>query len=223
METYNSDEQLQLLRQWLRDNGPALLAGLLLGALLVGGWTGWKSYSTRQSEQASIKFGQLQAALQSGDGKMAETVAAGLTDRYSGTPYAALAALMLAADQVKRNQFEAALSQYQWVREQASDRKLRHVARLRRARLLWSMGRSEEALSELQTKRVGSFGSLFSELRGDILAGQGQHDEARKSYTEALAAALAPEQRTGIELKLNDLNTQAVTSSAPAPAALEGK
>jgi predicted negative regulator of RcsB-dependent stress response len=223
LETYNPDEQLQVLRQWLRDNGPALLVGLLLGAALIAGWTGWKLYTARQSQQASAQFEQLRAALKAGDDKAAETVNASLTESYSSTPYAALSALMLAADQVKRNQFEAALKQYQWATQEASDRKLRHVARLRRARLLWSMGRSEEALAELQTRRLGSFEPLFMELRGDILAGQGQHEEARKAYTEALAAESTPEQRADIELKLNDLNDQDAVSAPKPPVTAEGE
>ncbi len=219
METYNPDEQLQVLRQWLRDNGLALLAGLLLGAALIASWSGWKLYTARQAQQASTQFEQVRVALQAGDSKAAEALTAGLTERYSSTPYAALAALMLAADQVKRNQFEAALEQYQWATQEASDRKLRHVARLRGARLLWSMGRSEEALAELQTRRSGSFEPLFTELRGDILAAQGRLDDARKAYTEALAAESTPEQRAGIELKLSDLNGQEPASASTAPPA----
>ncbi|MGH8562021.1 MAG: tetratricopeptide repeat protein, partial [Nevskiales bacterium] len=126
--------------------------------------------------------------------------------------------LMLGADHVQRNLFDAALPQYQWVAEHADDRKLRQVANLRRARLLWSMGRSEEALAALQTRRPGNFAPLFAELRGDILAAQGRRDEARQAYTEAMAADTPPEQRAGIELKLNDLNSQEPASAANPPA-----
>ncbi len=223
METYNSDEQLQLLRQWLRDNGPALLAGLLLGAILIGGWSGWQSYTKHKAEKASVEFEQLKQSLQTGDSKAAEAAAADLAERYSSTPYATLGALMLAADQVRRKQFEPALKQYQWAIDNAPDRKIGNIARLRRARLLWSMGRSDEALKELQARRLGSFEPLFSELRGDILVGQGQKEEARKSYTEALAAASSPEQRASIELKLNDLNTQAPAATSDATSAPAAK
>ena len=214
METYNPDDELQQLREWLRDNGPALLAGLLLGALLVGGWSGWKYYTARQSLLASIEFGHLHEVLQSGDAKHAEEVTAKLTTQYSRTPYAALASLELAADQVKRGQFESALKQYQWAAHEAKDRKLRHIARLRGARLLWNLGRSEEALAELQAHRQGSFAPLFAELRGDILAARGQPEEARQAYAEALASeASTPEQRASVELKLNDLNPQGSTAT----------
>lgn len=212
METYNPDEQVQVLRQWLRENGVALVSGLVLGALLVAGWSGWKLYSDRQARQASTQFEQLRVALQTSDNKTATEIALRLTQNYPRTPYAALAALSLAAEQVKRGQFEPALAQYTWVAEEAHDRKLRHVGSLRRARLLWSMGRADEALAALQTQRPGSFASLFAELRGDIFAGQGKFDEARKSYDEALEATPA-EQRAGIELKLNDLSNRA---AAPA-------
>jgi predicted negative regulator of RcsB-dependent stress response len=211
LETYNSDEQLQLLRQWLRENGPALLAGLLLGALLIGGWSGWKSYSTHKAERASVEFEQLKKSLQTGDNKAAEASVLELTGSYSGTPYATLAALMLAADQVQRGQLEPALKQYQWAVENAPDRKLSHIARLRRARLLWSMGRSEEALAQLDARRLGSFEPLFSELRGDVQSGQGRKEEA-------MANAATPEQRANIELKLNDLNTAEPGSASTTPA-----
>jgi predicted negative regulator of RcsB-dependent stress response len=223
LETHNPDEQLQLLRQWLRDNGPSLLAGLLLGALLVGAWSGWKFYTVRQSQQASMQFEQLRVALQANESKAAEELAARLAAQYARTPYAALAALMLAADQVKRNQFQPALQQYQWVVNEARDRKLQHLARLRRARLLWSLGRAEEALAEVQVRKAGSFEPLFAELRGDILARQGQQEEARKAYTAALASkAVTPELRTSIELKLNDLNTETPPAADPAGAQKDG-
>ena len=78
-----------------------------------------------------------------------------LTVDYSGTPYAALGALLVAADQVKRNQYEPALGSYQWVIDEADDRKLRHVARLRQARLLWSLGRADDALKVLDNPEAG--------------------------------------------------------------------
>jgi predicted negative regulator of RcsB-dependent stress response len=81
------------------------------------------------------------------------------------------------------------------------------VGRLRQARLLWSLGRADEALALLQVKRMGSFASLYAELRGDILLGQARAEEARQAYSAALAAEPSTEQRAGLELKLNDLNT----------------
>lgn len=218
METYNSDEQLQILRQWMRENGVALLGGLLLGTVLVAGWSGWNLYNKRQAERASIQYEQLRVALQNNDAKLAEEAVNRLTTTYSGTPYAALASLSLAADQVRRKQFDAAQRQYAWVMEQAGDRKLRQVATLRYARLLWSQGKSEEALRALQAQKPGSFQPMFLELQGDILVGQGRHDEARKAYTDAIAAEESPELRAGIELKLNDLMTPgtAATTSVPA-------
>jgi predicted negative regulator of RcsB-dependent stress response len=221
LETFNPDDQLQVLRQWLRDNGPSLVAGLLLGALLVGGWTGWKQYTIRQSQQASMQYEQLRVALRSNETQRAEALARQLAEKYARTPYAALAALMLAGDQVRRSQFEAALGQYEWVRENARDRKLRKLAQLRRARLLWSLGRPEVALAELETRKPGALAPLFAELRGDILAGQGRREEAGQTYRDALAAKdLAPEQRAAIDIKLNDLNTAEQAAGTPvAPAA----
>jgi predicted negative regulator of RcsB-dependent stress response len=225
LDTYTPDEQLQQLRQWLRDNGPALLAGLLLGAALVAGWSGWKFYTARQAQLASAEYEHLRRVLQStdtghtaqGDMAHAAEIVTALTTNYARTPYAALGALALAAEQVRRSQPEAALGQYAWVRDKARDRKLRQVACLRRARLLWSLGRSDEALAELQSRKPGSFAPLFAELRGDILAAQGRREEARQAYAEALAAAEStPELRAGIELKLNDLNGPASTPPAAA-------
>jgi predicted negative regulator of RcsB-dependent stress response len=216
LETYNPDDQLQVLRQWLRDNGPSVVAGLLLGALLVGGWTAWKQYSARQSQQASVRYEQLRLALRADEDQRAEALAAQLAGQYARTPYAALGALLLAADQVERSQFEAALKQYEWVRQEAGDRKLRKLAQLRRARLLWSLGRPDVALKELEGRKPGAFAPLFAELRGDILAGQGRHEEARQAYREALAAKeLSADQRAAIELRLNDLN-HAAAAAAPA-------
>lgn len=197
----------------------ALVAGLALGGILVAGWSGWDFYTTRQAQQASAHYERLRLAVQGSDSKQAEKVAAHLTSDYARTPYASLASLVLAADQVKRQQFESAVKQYQWVIEHASDRKLQHVARLRLGRLLWSLGRSDEALQALSPRRPGTFEPLFLELRGDILAGQGRHEEAKRAYSSAIESDISPELREGVELKLNDLNTLGASAKPPAPSA----
>ena len=62
------------------------------------------------------------------------------------------------------------------------------------------------------TRKPGSFAPLFAELRGDIYAGQGRREEARKAYAEALEGEIAPEQRAAVELKLNDLGAPGAAS-----------
>ena len=59
-----------------------------------------------------------------------------LKSNYRYTPYAALATLMIARNDIYQNQYDKAKIQLEWVMKHASTSSLKEIARLRYARIL---------------------------------------------------------------------------------------
>lgn len=216
-DTYNANDEVQQFKAWIKENGLSLVAGLTVGLAIVLGWQGWQAYDKHRSELASQRYGQLQLAVRASNMENAETYINELRDDYRSTPYPALASLQLAGGYARKDQLAQADEHLKWVMEYAADDKLRDLARLRRARLLWGQGTPDVAL-ELLTggKSSQSMMPLYAELRGDLLATLGRNDEARSAYAEAHLSYENPAERALVEQKLDDLAVSPAAETAPA-------
>ena len=192
-ELLDEHEQGERVRAWLRNNGAALVAGVVLGLGAIFGWKWWQQeqHAARVAEAADY-----QAAiepLQAGEPDAAGPLVAAL----DAAPYDTLAALHLAQAQVREGQAEAAIGTLQAVR--ADDPALAQVVELRLARLLLDAGKAEEALALL----ADASQPATLELRGDAEAALGRREAARAAYEQALGELEddAP-QRQLLEIKL---------------------
>lgn len=202
----NEDQQVEALKKWWQENWKALVAGLGLGVGAIVGWEAWSSHKLEVAGEASRLYEELDQALTASDTATADEIAGKLKTDYAGTPYAALAAMELASHLVETEDLEAAQERLNWVVQRSGDEGLRHVARLRRARVLWSMSRVDEALALLKVKDSGDFAALYAELRGDINYSTGNRSAARSEYEQAMAEL--PEgaaNRDLLQRKLDDL------------------
>ncbi|MGB1581075.1 MAG: YfgM family protein [Nevskiales bacterium] len=187
METFNDDDQLQQLKDWWKQNWQPVLLGLGLSIGGVLGWNAWQSYSQGVAERASGHYEQLRLSLTQGNLEEAKQARQALVDEYSSSPYAAQASLMLAQYHMQQGDEVTAIAHLEWASENAGEKRLRHLAQLRLARLLWAQGEDEAALALLEGDNQDAFAALYAELRGDILLGQDQVDAAREAYEQALA------------------------------------
>ena len=218
-ETYNSEDEVRQFKTWIKENGFSLVAGLGVGLLVVLGWQGWQSWDKHRSEQASQRYAQLQMAVRADNLVSAETYVQELRDDYKSTPYAALGALQVAGGYARKDQLPQADEHLKWVISYAADDKLRNLARLRRARLLWAQGNPEEALKVLEKHSAGeALLPLLAELRGDLLQALGRRDEAVKAYTQARNSHASPAERALVEQKLDDLAVVSADQAASQPA-----
>jgi predicted negative regulator of RcsB-dependent stress response len=207
VETYQTeDEQVQAIKDWWKENGRAVIAGLVIGIGIIAGYRYWTKYQTTQSEQASIIYAQVVASTATANKEKAFEEGLNLITNYSGTPYAGLAALSLAKLALADADYATAATHLRWILDNDNDTGLQHVARLRLARVLAADNKPDLALSLLNEPDTTGFTTLYQEVRGDILLQQGKQAEAAAEYNKALADLnMNPQRRRILEMKYNDL------------------
>jgi predicted negative regulator of RcsB-dependent stress response len=204
---YNTDEQEQLdaVKAWWGQYGNLIMLAAVGALIAVAAFQGWKYYRHQQSVAAVTLYGQLEQAQKTNETKTVREIARQIEDRYAFTPYAALAALAAARAAYTTGEVAEAKAQLQWVIDNGRAEEMRHVARLRLAGILLDEKRYDEALT-LVAGPPESFGMLFANLRGDILAAQGKAAEARTAYQLAYDKSdPASQYRNLIQAKLDAL------------------
>lgn len=225
MAAYESEqEQIEELKKWWKENGSSIVTGILLGLVILGGWRGWEAYTTQRSETASGLYEQILLALEQGQADKAREVANTLLSGYSRSPYASLAQLGLASQDLKEGNKSSSQARLQWLIDQNLLPQLTHIARLRKVKLFLAEGKLDEAKKFLENiPENGQFKGSYTELRGDIAVLQGQEEVARKLYQEALVNGeelFSSEQRNLIQTKLDNLGVapaDRIEASAPVP------
>jgi predicted negative regulator of RcsB-dependent stress response len=213
MEINETDEQrLETIKAWWKENASSVITGLLLGLAVLFGAKSWFAYHERKAEEASNIYATLTSALARGEEGVVNDRAGVLIGQYSSTPYATLAALMLAKVKLEQGELEAAHAQLQWALDKTDSEALRPLVRLRLARVMVAEGNLDGAEALLaQSPAEGAYAPLVTELKGDIHAARGAVAEARAAYEIALTS-LPPDSAEHRLLQLKYENT------VPAPA-----
>lgn len=206
MSTYTERDELDKLKAWWKTYGGALVLGVLLGLGLLFGNKYWTQYQEERREAASNLYTDMLQDVRDGRSEPARAAGERLINDYTGTPYAGMAALMLARLSYESNDAAAARKHLQWAVDHGRDPATVHAARLRLARVLTDAGEYDNALALVAVERKDGFDVEYLELRGDILALQGKSGAAREAYKAALAqlGADSPYRRT-LTMKLDDL------------------
>ena len=215
MDDYISEkEQIEQVRQWLSENGRAILAGLGLGLALVVGLWYWRPYRDGQLASASEVYSQLLTAVDNRERDKALELAAKL-DGFWRTPYATQASLALARLYMEADEPEPAAEQLQKVISAGRDDVLVEIARIRLAKVRLYQKQADAALTVLGNDSGTKFAPLYHEVRGDALLALGRGDEARSEYEQALAT-LEPGvvDRSVLEMKLNDIAPASPSTAA---------
>ncbi|HEU0198220.1 MAG TPA: tetratricopeptide repeat protein [Nevskiaceae bacterium] len=215
-DTYGEAEELEALRQWWLKNWKALVAGVVIGLVAIGGWQGWTRHQAAQRVNAASMYADFQQAMAGNKNGDVHAIAAALAAKYASTPYASDAALKLAQADVSHLRFDDAAKRLQWVVQHGNDAGTRAVAQLRLAAVLWQQGKNDAALKLLARPSAG-FAGLYAALRGDIDSAAGQRDAARVAYELALKDLPAgAADRVSIQDKLDDLAGLASTTAKAA-------
>jgi predicted negative regulator of RcsB-dependent stress response len=213
MSHYEDEAQVEQLRRWWRENWMALAGGLVLGLAGIFGWEAWQNARTAKSEKGSQVYDDLKK-VPIENAERANELGAQLVKDFAGTPYAAQAALLLAARAGARNDWDKARAHLEWAAKHADDPGLQKIARLRLARVLWQQGKADEALAQLDVDDNDAFAPLYQELRGDIQLARGDRAAARSAYEKALQLGPAAASREQLQRKLDDLAGEAPAAQA---------
>jgi predicted negative regulator of RcsB-dependent stress response len=213
---HDEQEQIDDLKRWWAENRWFVIAGVVIGVGVVGGWRSWEWWTARQAEQASAIYAKVAKAVTAHDATAYDAGLATLTAQYARTPYAANAALMVAKAAVEAGDLAKAQAQLKWVADNARDAQIEQLATLRLARVQLASGDGAGALATLDALgAAGAYEGLAQEVRGDVLRVLGRGDEARLAYQAALAAGGdALIDRDLVELKLADLGPAPVKAEA---------
>ena len=185
------EEQDERAKKWLKDNGLSIAVGISLGLAGVFGYNQYQSNVQLKAEQASALYGKVvetDGASQISD--IGDQVQA-LKKDYASSSYTAKAAL-INAKQLAVSDQQAAISELQWVIDNAPEVGLQHAARVRLAKLHLVAGNFEDAKKLASVQNTNGFDSHYQEILGDIERKQGNIEAARSHYekaTESLGTA----------------------------------
>ena len=198
MAHYDLEEQEQIdtLKTWWKMYGNLVTGVVVAGSLAVIGWQGWNWYQRSQAAQASAIYGVLEQAVAARDAQKVKAAAGELVEKFGGTTYAALGALVAARQSFEAGDLKTARAQLTWAAENGKD-EIRDIARLRLASVLLDEKAYDEALKQLEAAHAAAFAARFLELKGDVLAAAGKKPEARAAYQAALEKGEVREGRGG--------------------------
>ena len=162
------EEQVEALKRWWKENGTAIIAGVVIGLGGIFGWQAWGNYQDRIGQKASLAFNQLVNAKQKGETESASKQAELMRLEYEGSSYAVFAALIQAKLKLEQGDAPAARSQLEWAMAKADNESLQRLAKLNLARILLSEGDLDGA-AKLADVDTGGFAGEFAQLRGDIV------------------------------------------------------
>ena len=213
MAHYDLEEQEQIdsIKTWWKMYGNLVTGIVVAGSLAVIGWQGWNWHQRSQSAQASAIYGALEQAVAIRDAQKVKAAAGELAEKFGGTSYAALGALVAARQSFDAGDLKTAKAQLTWAAENGKD-EIRDLARLRLASVLLDEKAYDEALKQLEAAHAAAFAARFLELKGDVLAASGKKPEARTAYKGALDKGGIREGRGGggcrelLQQKLDNLN-----------------
>jgi len=198
MAHYDLEEQEQIdtLKTWWKMYGNLVTGVVVAGSLAVIGWQAWNWYQRSQAAQASAIYGVLEQAVAARDAQKVKAAAGELAEKFGGTTYAALGALVAARQSFEAGDLKTARAQLTWAAENGKD-EIRDIARLRLASVLLDEKAYDEALKQLEAAHAAAFAARFLELKGDVLAAAGKKPEARAAYQAALDKGEVREGRGG--------------------------
>lgn len=179
-------EQVELLKNWVRQYSLVILAGVVVAFVGIFGWRTWQQRQIRITSHASAVYDEMLTMRAQNDPAATQTQAKKLFDHYAKTTYGPMAAFMLARDAVIKKNYPEAEKQLNWAIAHSNTPAIRQIGRIRLARVLVVEHKFKEAVATLDKVEDKSFNGLTNEVKGDAWLFMGDKEKARESYKQAL-------------------------------------
>ncbi|MBG7620700.1 tetratricopeptide repeat protein [Herbaspirillum sp. AP02] len=203
-------EQLDSIKAWWAKYGNLVTWALIIALAAYAAWTGWNTYQGRQSAQASVLYEEQQKSFAAKDNAKVQRAASDIQDKFSGTAYAEMSALVAAKSAFDANDTDTAKKQLQWVIDHGRGKEYKAIAAVRLAGVLLDAKSYDEALKLLSGDYPAQFAGAIADRKGDVLLAQGKRDEARTAYKLALEKSDAKDPgRQLIQIKLDAIGGEA--------------
>lgn len=206
-EYLSEQEEIEQIKDWWRQNGVYIFAGVALGLIGIFGWRAYNSHLDTQAETASQYYDDLNRAVIAKNNAEVEKNLNAIKSDYASTPYAAQAELLAAKEAVSSNDLDKAAAALTSAIQLSGDRELTTLANYRLAKVQFAQAKYDAVLTTLKNVSAKDYQGLVDELRGDVYVAQGNKAEARSAYEAARTAM--EETRIGdvnlLQMKLSDL------------------
>ena len=186
-DLYDTHEQGERVKSWLRENGSAIVMGLVLAFGLMFGFKQWQVWETSKRQQASAEYQVMASLIKDENMDAAVSNYEILKTEYPKSAYTSMAAMMMAKSRLIAGQLDLAANDLEFAMEHAQPQPVQVIARERLARLRLSQGDTDAALKLLEeSPSTVGFEAQFAEIRGDIYMANGEPEMAIASYQTAL-------------------------------------
>ena len=222
MEDYLSEkEQWEQIKVWFRENVLWIVAGVAVGAAVLGGINWYHSHQDQVGSDASTKYNHALDAFAKGDRSQGFALLGELERDYASSPYVDQLRLSAARAYVDSKELDKAETELQSVANQSKDTELATIAKLRLARIQIAQKKPDDALNTLNGVKPGAFDPRLHEIRGDALYAKGDKSGALKEYLSAKVGDFdRSSDNQSLDLKISDLsadNPSAVAQQTPPP------
>lgn len=190
MEDYRTEEeQVEALKRWWQENGTSTIIAIALAVAVSFGWRFWQDQQQAEKEAASSIYQELLTLMSAPNLSDSQRATAGtlvgqLSEQYAGTGYDQLAALASARLAMDSGDFDKAAAALVNLQGQKLGAEMAALVNLRLAKVQFSQQNYSAALSTLSGD-MQQYAAQAAELRGDVLAAQGDNGAAAAAYEEA--------------------------------------
>lgn len=202
-------EQIELLKRWIKQYAPMVILGILIAFISLYGWRYWQNKQDQARIQASVLYDTLLTRRSQHRSEDVQTLANDIIQNHGNTIYAPMAALLLAREFVLHAQYPQAENVLRKALSSNLSQPLKHIVRLRLARVLIENHQAQESLSVLEKINDTNFDGVADEIRGDAYLAIGDRKQASQAYARALKALPdADDIRPLLQMKLNHVSEQ---------------
>ena len=208
-DNLTDQQQAELIKNWLKENGKFLIGSLVIGVSGFFSIQFFQENKLKEAEMASQLYSEIEFAVKQQRVSQAQTLLQKMDADFANTPYQDQGHLFMAKLFMDSVDYENAILQLEFLIENSTAESLKHIARIRIARIRLQQNLYDEALQVLETESMGSFEAKYEEIKGDIFSSQGEVSEAQAAYLKALELLVPGEfDYEYIQMKFKDIQNE---------------